>query len=87
MNLATLALLTKLFPHVQNNDKVTWENERGDLVCGTLRGFTTDTGAHFHGDDVMNAYVRVSATLEHFFTVPDVLAMMREGKFAPGYEL
>lgn len=81
--------LAPLVDAVQRNAKVTVaiDGDVGRLLEGTLRAFTPEgSGAFWRNDeDLWEAYVRVSATFEHWFTVKELVAGVRDGTVALDY--
>lgn len=85
LNLNELTALATVLDAVKRNARVEWLDDNGNLHDGVARHFVRDSAnAYFlgDGDDVRDAYVRVSSTFEHFLPVTDVVRLVREGKFA-----
>lgn len=81
-----LAWLVELHNGVGRKSHVTWAvHGNVDVIAeGTLRAFCqNDGGAFMKGDqDVRDAYVWISAGMEHFIPVKDIMALQAEGLFA-----
>lgn len=81
--------LAPLVDAVTRNAKVTIAID-GDVTClltGTLRAFTPKgSGAFMRNDeDLWEGHVRVSATIEHWFTVRELIDGIHDGTVALDY--
>ena len=85
LNLSDALGLAVVLDAVKRGARVEWLDENGNVHDGVARHLVKDPGsvAFLHdADEVRDAYLRVSSTFEHFLPVRDVLALVREGKFA-----
>lgn len=56
-----IVTLAKIVEAVQKGRKVRWALNDGEVLVGTLRGFTArDSGAHFAGEDLRDSFVRIT---------------------------
>lgn len=78
--------LSTLFSIVQDGARVRWLVGSGGVVTGVARHFVRDSETagflDWNTDNVLDAYLRVSGTLEYFIPVRDVLALLGRGEFA-----
>ena len=83
VTVGTLHALSSLHTATRKNGRCIFAvYDGGPVVDGVLRGFTDKRGNFLdHADDVMDAYVWISATVEHFIPVRDVIAKMQTGMF------
>lgn len=81
----TAVQLSRLMVGVQAGARCAMEvSERGELLEGTLRAFTPRLGGGAFcasNDDLLSAFVHITAGFEHFVPVMDVLEKMDEGTF------
>jgi hypothetical protein len=84
LNLNELAALATLLDAAKRNARVEWLVGNNAVADGVARHFVLDPeNAAFlgDGDDVRDAYFRVSGNVEHFFPVTELLAKVRLGEF------
>ena len=71
----------------QKNKVVSWLPKRGPVVAGTARCVGTEYGcAAAEGTDVREQFLRITTKmgLEHFMSIPDAMARVREGTLSVG---
>lgn len=86
LTITELDYLSELRTLILRGARVRWagHGDYSTIAHGVARNFTDADGNHWHNasGDVRDAYVWISATMEHFLPVRDVLDLMRRGLFA-----
>ncbi len=81
-------LLAKLVEAVHAGQRIRWVNSVGREFQGTLRHFTPqeDTGAHFAGTDIRQAWVRITLVQGHdvWRAVPYLALLLADGEASVG---
>lgn len=85
LNLRDATGLAVVLDAVKRGARVEWLDENDNVRDGVARHLVKDPETAYFlcdTDDVRDAYLRISSTLEHFLPVRDVLVLVSEGKFA-----
>jgi hypothetical protein len=84
LTVADLAMLSELSDACSNKSKVRWA-ANGDVAYiaeGVARNFTNEDGNFLKAnEDVRDAFVWISGTMEHFIPVRQIMEWMTNGLF------
>src|SRR4029077_20883413 len=86
LTLGDACVIADIVRCAQGNQPVTWMAENGSLITGTARAITHEGGALLHNDtDVRDGYLWISAGMEFFIPMREVMERVPEGTFALNY--
>lgn len=83
LTLQTAKALGEIIDLAQRGARVKWLVENDNIMTGVMRSVGDAQGNFLRADDdIREAFVRVSATFEHFIPVMDMVRLIKRHEFA-----